>query len=71
VLSDWSLPGEHPAASAFDVARTVCRRTERDLVRLISSGEHIDPAVLVLCRAIQPRYDGVVQNGRLDLRVGR
>ena len=30
VLSDWSLPGEHPAASAFDVARTVCRRAERD-----------------------------------------
>jgi len=46
VLSDWSLPGEHPAASAFDVARTVCRRAERDLVRLMGSGQHIDPPVL-------------------------
>ncbi|MGH8469408.1 MAG: cob(I)yrinic acid a,c-diamide adenosyltransferase [Gammaproteobacteria bacterium] len=46
VLSDWSLPGEHPAASAFDVARTVCRRAERDLIRLMGSGEHIDPEVL-------------------------
>ncbi len=65
VLSDWSLPGEHPAASAFDVARTVCRRAERDLVRLIGSGEHVDPAVLVLGGAMQPRYDGAVQSGRL------
>ena len=26
MLSDWSIPGEHAAAAAYDVARTVCRR---------------------------------------------
>ena len=29
MLADWSIPGEHRAAAAFDVARTVCRRAER------------------------------------------
>ena len=32
ILSDWSLPGEHAAAAAYDVARTVCRRAERAVV---------------------------------------
>jgi len=39
ILSDWSLPGSHTEAAAFDVARTVCRRAERCIVRLI---EHED-----------------------------
>ncbi len=43
LLSDWSLPGEHPTAAAFDVARTVCRRAERNVVRLIESGEAVEP----------------------------
>lgn len=43
VLGDWSIPGEHPAAAAYDVARTVCRRAERFLVRLGESGEHLPP----------------------------
>jgi cob(I)alamin adenosyltransferase len=38
ILSDWSLPGEHAAAAAYDVARTVCRRAERAVVRLGESG---------------------------------
>jgi cob(I)alamin adenosyltransferase len=46
MLSDWSIPGEHPAASAFDVARTVCRRAERAMVRLQESGATIQPAML-------------------------
>src|SRR5215470_10310935 len=41
VLSDWSIPGEHAASAAYDVARTVCRRAERNLVRLRESGEEI------------------------------
>src|SRR5262249_34036843 len=32
ILSDWSIPGEDPVSAAFDVARTVCRRTERGAV---------------------------------------
>jgi cob(I)alamin adenosyltransferase len=47
VLSDWSLPGEHSAAAAYDVARTVCRRAERSVVRLIESGEEVDAVVVV------------------------
>ncbi len=34
LLSDWSLPGDHAAAAAYDLARTVCRRAERCVVRL-------------------------------------
>ena len=46
VLSDWSLPGELTVAAAFDVARTVCRRAERCVVRLVESGEAIQPSIL-------------------------
>ena len=46
LLSDWSLPGKHPVSSAFNVARTVCRRAERHLVRLAESGEDVSPPVL-------------------------
>ncbi len=46
MLSDWSIPGEHTAAAAYDVARTVCRRAERCVVRLIESGEEVEADVL-------------------------
>lgn len=46
MLSDWSLPGEHTAGAAFDVARAVCRRAERCTVRLIEAGESIAPNVV-------------------------
>jgi cob(I)alamin adenosyltransferase len=46
LLSDWSLPGEHPAGAAYDFARTVCRRAERCVVRLIESGETVNPNTL-------------------------
>jgi cob(I)alamin adenosyltransferase len=46
VLADWSIPGEHAAAAAFDVARTVCRRGERALVRLQEAGVAVQPAML-------------------------
>jgi len=41
ILLDWSLPGEHASAAAFDVARTVCRRAERCVVRVAETGEDI------------------------------
>lgn len=46
VLSDWSLPGAHTEAAAFEMARTICRRAERHTVRLIESGAHVDSQVL-------------------------
>jgi cob(I)alamin adenosyltransferase len=46
ILADWSIPGEHRAAAAFDMARTVCRRAERGLVRLQEAGATVQPAIL-------------------------
>lgn len=46
ILSDWSLPGAHPESAAFEVARTVCRRAERCIVRLVESGAAVHPLSL-------------------------
>jgi cob(I)alamin adenosyltransferase len=46
ILTDWSLPGEDTAAAAYDVARTICRRAERVLVRLRESGVTVDTNAL-------------------------
>lgn len=46
MLSDWSVSGEHTAAAAYDVSRTVCRRAERNVVRLVEAGEAVEPMVL-------------------------
>ena len=46
ILADWSIPGEHRTAAAYDVARTICRRAERALVRLLESGATLQPTIL-------------------------
>src|ERR671933_114141 len=46
LLSDWSLPGDHAAAAAYDVARTVSRRAERAVVRLSETGAELNPHVV-------------------------
>jgi cob(I)alamin adenosyltransferase len=46
ILSDWSLPGAHTESAAFEVARTVCRRAERNAVRLASSGVEFKREIL-------------------------
>jgi cob(I)alamin adenosyltransferase len=46
ILADWSIPGEHAAAAAFDIARTVCRRAERAIVRLRTTDVAVQPTVL-------------------------
>jgi cob(I)alamin adenosyltransferase len=46
ILSDWSLPGAHTEAAAFELARTVCRRAERCIVRLAESGAAIQSQAL-------------------------
>jgi cob(I)alamin adenosyltransferase len=38
ILSDWSLPGAHTESAAYEVARTVCRRAERNAVRFMENG---------------------------------
>src|ERR687883_105252 len=43
IISDWSLPGEHAAAASYDLARTICRRAERAVVRLAETGVELNP----------------------------
>ena len=43
LLTDWSLPGEDTAAAAYDLARTVCRRTERAAVAVGTAGAIVEP----------------------------
>ena len=40
-MTSFILPGGAPAAAALHLARTVCRRAERDAVRLIEAGEPV------------------------------
>src|SRR5205085_11582293 len=46
IVGDWALPGEHAAAAAYDLARTICRRAERHVVRLSESGVETNPHVV-------------------------
>jgi cob(I)alamin adenosyltransferase len=46
VLSDWSLPGAHTESAAYEVARTVCRRAERNAIRFIESGGVVQAEVI-------------------------
>ena len=46
ILADWSIPGASTEAAAFEVARTVCRRAERSIVRLVENGTVIPAQVL-------------------------
>ena len=68
ILSDWSLPGEHAAAAAYDVARTVCRRAERCVVRLQESGAETGAHVVPYLNRLS---DLLWLTGRLlELRAG-
>jgi len=46
ILSDWSLPGDVSSAAAYDMARTICRRAERCVVRMHESGENVDTQII-------------------------
>lgn len=41
-IHKFTLPGGHPIASQAHIARTVCRRAERCMLRLKDSGLHLD-----------------------------
>jgi cob(I)alamin adenosyltransferase len=47
IVGDWSLPGELPETAALDVARTVCRRAERCVVRLGEAQPSLQSQILV------------------------
>jgi len=68
ILNDWSVPGELAGSAAFDVARTVCRRTERLAVALHETGEIANPQILVYLNRLS---DVLWLIGRLlELRAG-
>src|SRR5258706_1296863 len=68
ILGDWSIPGEHAASAAYDVARTVCRRAERLVVRLPQDGIVVQPNVV---RYLNRLSDLLWLIGRiLELRAG-
>jgi cob(I)alamin adenosyltransferase len=46
IMRDWTIPGGHATSAHFEVARTVCRRAERNIVRVIASGETLQKNVL-------------------------
>jgi cob(I)alamin adenosyltransferase len=43
---EFILPGESVAGAALDVARTVARRAERQVVALAHASEEVNPAIL-------------------------
>lgn len=50
-LKSFVLPGGTPAAAALHLARTICRRAEREAVRLVEAGEPVcGPALRYLNR---------------------
>lgn len=50
-LTSFILPAGAPAAAALHLARTVCRRAEREAVRLVEAGEPVSaPAMRYLNR---------------------
>jgi len=68
ILADWSIPGEHTEAAAYDVARTVCRRAERLAVAVGERGIEVQPNVL---RYLNRLSDLLWLFGRLlELRAG-
>lgn len=68
ILSDWSLPGDVASAAAFDVARTICRRAERSVVRMHESKENVDSQIITYLNRLS---DLLWLLGRLlELRAG-
>ena len=47
ILSDWSLPGAHTESAAYEIARAVCRRAERNAVRFVENGGVVKPEIIV------------------------
>jgi cob(I)alamin adenosyltransferase len=68
ILSDWSLPGDVSSAAAYDIARTICRRAERCVVRMHESGENVDTQIITYLNRLS---DLLWLIGRyLELRAG-
>ena len=68
ILADWSLPGAHRESAAYEVARTVCRRAERQTVRFVEEGGAVQPEVVAYLNRLS---DVIWLFGRLiEVRAG-
>ncbi|HEX4086385.1 MAG TPA: cob(I)yrinic acid a,c-diamide adenosyltransferase [Chthoniobacteraceae bacterium] len=45
-LTDWVMPGGSQAGAAFDFARTVCRRSERRVLKLRDQQDAVNPEIV-------------------------
>ena len=43
----WATPGGDPNSAALDLARTVCRRAERNVCALNDAGEKVNPEIVI------------------------
>lgn len=43
----WATPGATPLAAALDMARTTCRRAERQVCKVRETGDSINPEIIV------------------------
>jgi cob(I)alamin adenosyltransferase len=62
ILSDWSLPGAHTESAAYEMARTVCRRAERNAIGFIESGGVVRPEIIAYLNRLS---DAIWLFGRL------
>jgi cob(I)alamin adenosyltransferase len=46
-VKDWVMPGANLAAATLDSARAVCRRVERSVCALTSTGDAKNPALVI------------------------
>jgi len=46
-LRGWATPGENVLSAALDVARTTCRRAEREVCRLQEGGQNQNPEIVI------------------------
>ncbi len=46
-FKQWAIPGKagNSAGAALDIARTICRRAEREVLKLVQSGQILNPAI--------------------------
>ncbi len=47
VFNDWVIPGKNPSSAALDVARTMCRRAERQACHLHENKSLENPEIIV------------------------
>lgn len=68
-LKNFILPGGAPGASLLHLARTVCRRAERLVVRLQREGQEVNPDLLIYINRLSDllfvlaRFENVTQGG--------